>query len=53
MVSAKELAVRAAALEQAIRANSSDVADCLDRFDEELERVLAGIQLAFGNARIH
>ena len=49
MVSAKELAVRAASLEQAIRTQAPDLADCLAHFDEELARVLAGIQRAFGS----
>ncbi len=51
MISARELASRAAALEQAIIANSPTTADCLDHFDKALEDVLGGIRAVFGSAR--
>lgn len=47
MISAKELAILAAALEQAISSNSPETEGCLSRFDSELERVLGGIRSAF------
>ena len=47
MISAKELAILAAALEQAINSNSPETEGCLSRFDSELERVLGGIRSAF------
>jgi HPt (histidine-containing phosphotransfer) domain-containing protein len=51
MISAKELAILAAALEQAIKSSSPEIEDCLDRFDIELERVLGSIRSAFDIAK--
>ena len=47
MISARNLATLAAALEKAISSNSPEIDSCLAHFEIELERVLGGIRGAF------